>query len=607
MLPGNSNGVVLWLIESWRILAIFTRLARVKKMMLYGKFVQLAALALLYVAQTRVASAQNVPIDAAHPAFRCDGQPVSSISIKREPPTVIGRSAPQWSRPILSFLLQHRTTRPEAIRPFLLLKDGSTCTDFRRAESERLLRAQPYLADATVRAVPAGGDSVALEIETIDEIPIVVGLRVRNSKPSSIKFGNANLLGRGLYAAVEWEDGFAFRDGLGVTFVNYHMFGGPNQLAMQAERHPLGEEYGVALTSPFQTEFQRVAWHAGYANRDRFVAFLRSNNPTISLMLRRELSDIGGVFRLGRGGGRVFAGGIIAHERIEPADRGVVVTDTALLSDPDQTLAGRYHSSRMTRIAAVLGMRALSFRTVRGFDALIGPQDVGRGFQAAVSAGPVFGTNDGEYVGTDVYAAAGGQASFLAFRLRSEGRLDQTADRWVDVVHAGHLAFYSKASPKRTVIVSSAFTGAWRSRVPFQLTIGDREGGVRGYDGSRVAGARRAVLAVEHRWVVREVGRYAGFGVAGFADAGRMWRGSVPFGTHGTRASAGISLLGAVPTQSNRLLRVDFAVPIAPDKDAPSWDLRFTASRPLRTFWREPGDITQARAGVPATGIFAWP
>ena len=81
----------------------------------------------------------------------CKGQIVSRIEVHTRPPFEIGGSKMQ-QRLARRLTAMHATTNPEIIRRFLALKPGERCTELRRSESERILRAQPYLADATVLA-----------------------------------------------------------------------------------------------------------------------------------------------------------------------------------------------------------------------------------------------------------------------------------------------------------------------------------------------------------------------------------------------------------------------------------------------------------------------
>jgi hypothetical protein len=86
-----------------------------------------------------------------------------------------------------------------------------------------------------------------------------------------------------------------------------------------------------------------------------------------------------------------------------------------------------------------------------------------------------------------------------------------------------------------------------------------------------------------------------------------MWKGSVPYGTTATRASAGVSLLAAVPRASRGLGRVDVAVPLVPDEGAGAYVVRVGWEVTGRDFWREPAAITRARVAGPTSGIFIWP
>ncbi len=560
----------------------------------------------LFVSFLALVGTPLVAQELTPPRDNCDGRAVSGIGIQREPPALIGESAPRWARPILRAVLQHRTTKPSAIRPFLFLEKGRPCTEFLRAESERHLRAQPYLASATVRTEPDSAGGARVEVETVDEIPLVIGARLDDGDLAGLKYGSANFRGEGMYGSLEWRRGFAYREGVAARYVNYHLFGNPDRLAVRLDRAPLSSDYSVALERPFLTSHQRLAWHVGYRDADRYTSFVRYNAPPLGLAVGRTRFDLGGVIRVSRLGDGFFAGPFITYERMEPATSAVVITDTGFVADPDTVLDARFRHLRSTRVAGVLGVRLLSFKEVRGFDALIGTQDVAIGVQVALAAGLSSG-DAGSFLGGDVYAGAGSKSSFFALRWQWEGQEREGRGGRVDALASGRLAWYWKPALKRTLITSAEYAGAWRERVPYQLPLG-RQNGVRGYRDSRVAGARRAVVRAEHRWVLGSVTRLLGVGVAGFTDIGKMWAGDVPFGvTSGLRASAGAGILAAVPHQSRRLLRLDIAVPLMRDRHAAPYDLRFTASAPVRTFWREPGSIAETRSVTPPAGIFAWP
>ena len=551
--------------------------------------------------------------DSTRALARCDGRTVTSIDIVPDPPAVMSDSSPAWRQTLLTVALQHVTTKPSVLKPFLLLKAGEPCTEIKRAESERLLRAQPFIADAEVRALPEGPDSVRITVRTTDEIPVVVGGEMRGSSVSSVTFGNSNVLGHGVYLTGNWKAGYAYRDGVGARFVHYHMFGRPYMFALRAQRDPHSSVFETSLGHEFLTNLQRTAWHAGYSDVSNFVSFRRpSSSDELSLNLDRQLWDIGGVWRIGLAAKRAFLGTLLTHERVMPAHDGVIISDSGFVADTSSVFRSRYTGYESLRLSAVLGARLLSYMRAYGFDALTAGQDVAKGVQIGLTLGrgiPSFGANDDRnFVSGDVYAGVGTPTSFLGIRVQGEGREDRTTKRWDAIVVGGRLAWYLKPSVRQTAIAAAEFTGAWRSVLPFQLALGDQEGGVRAYDGARLAGGQRAVARLEDRIVLGHLTQYVGVGMAAFVDAGKVWAGDVPFGvTTPIKTSVGFGLLAAIPPHSQRLLRVDIAVPVNPVRGANKWQLILSIGNTSRMFWREPNDIARVRTGVSPSNIFSWP
>lgn len=262
------------------------------------------------------------------------------------------------------------------------------------------------------------------------------------------------------------------------------------------------------------------------------------------------------------------------------------------------------------RANAVVGVRALGFIPVRGFDALVGVQDVATGVQLGAVLGRgiprLAGSDDDVFLSTDFYAGFGSATSFIALRVEGEAREPRRTGPWDSLIGSGRLAWYLKPSAAHLLIFDGEMSGGARARVPFQLLLGDAEGGVRGYGLSHVAGAIRGVARIEERWFIgRPMGRLA-LGMASFADGGRVWAGDAPFGVDSkVRVGAGVGLLAAIPVQSKRLWRLDLSVPVSADQYARR-QLRFTVIQAVG-FWREPRDIARARAGAAPSTIFTWP
>jgi len=541
---------------------------------------------------------------------RCNGETISMVIVTRQEPVIVERST-WWSRPVLRFLLSGAPTRVSAVEPFLLVRQGAACTETLLAESERVLRAQPYLADARAVVTPDSGGTVVVSFSTVDDIRTIVGLGVKDNKPTRLKLGSGNVAGYGMLATLQWQQGFAFRDGWAARFADYHVLGKPYLFDGQLERSPLGQVIAGSLSAPLYSQIQRFAWSATYADVDGYQTFIRGEDiDPLSLEVSRRSWALNAVYRFAGNSTRasygLFAGAQVGADRIAPAEEGVVITEQGFVADPDTTLGPRYSTQDRPLIAAILGARALSFFKATSFDALEGAQDVGRGMQFGSLIGRGFGSdNNGWFVGSQIYAGAGTPRSFVG--LQSNVETSRSDGEWADLITEGRLAWYYRPTRRRTQIASVEFAGGWNTSIPMQLQLGTNRVGIRGYEGSKTAGGRRAVARLEERLIFPGFKKYMGFGGAAFVDAGKMWAGDVPFGnTVNPRVGAGVGLIFAVPRSSRVNLRVDVAGPLVPDPGA-HWGVNFTITSGRLRFWRPASDLTRARLAAQAPVVFGWP
>ena len=561
------------------------------------------------------------PVDSA--AAACDGRRVGAIDIRAEPPPLIERTAPRWMRPALRLTLRSPRTDGSAVAPFVLLAPGAMCSASLLRESERLLRARRYLADARITTLPDSDDTVRLVVETSDDIALIVGGAVRDGEPSRVLLGSANVAGRGLLAAGEWERGGAYRTGFGAHLAHDHVLGGREVAQLDAVRAPLRAYYVASLARPYLTDAQVAAWYAGYARTQEYLPYQRTGARPLSLNVERDVVGASALARLGGVRRPLLAGVSLAREHVDPARTAVVVTDTGFAADPAAARVTPFAEWRSTRAAAIAGVRWLGYRAMEGIDAIAGRQDVATGVQLLTTLGYAFGrqrapgtspdvtspdATSREPFGTaDLYAGVASARGVTALTLLVEGQ-HADAGVWRDVVAAGRVGWYRKASARRTHVASVEYEGAWRARRPYRLTIGGWLDGARGYTGSNVAGGRLAVVRLEERLAVGGVGSLLGLGVAGFGDVAKMWAGDVPFGvTTRPRASVGAGLLVALPRRSQGFYRVDLATRLTRDPDAKPWTLRISRTLPYAAFWRDPADLSGARAPRPSAALVAAP
>lgn len=558
--------------------------------------------ALFGAAAARLSAQDAVP----QPSVRCDGLMVSSIDIRPGRPPYQG-TAKRWRTAARALGLHHATTQPEVIAAFLALHVGRPCTERRRTESERILRTQPFIADASVATMPDGRGGATVVVETVDEIPVLASAQFRGIVPRALSLGNSNIGGQGLRVEARAERGYAYRNGFGVRVMQYALLGHPYIASLDVQRYTLGHYLGGALEHPFYTDLQRIGWHAGYQSIDNYPRLRRPARDALALGVRQERWDASSLIRV-FGTSTVGLLGLGASGvRLTPASEGIVVSDTGIVADTGVTLRNRYLPFHSGRIGVIGAVRRVTFRTVRGFDGLKSQQDVANGVMSGLFVAKgltAFGDND-LFLSGATYGGWATEHSLLASLVQVEGRRGQGENRWDSVIGSGRTAFYL-GRPGLVFVAEDQYSGGSQSRLPLQLALGERRGGILGYRGTSLAGAQRNVIHTEVRWSSEARVRNADVGIAPFAEVGSIWKGDAPYGVTATRSTIGFSLLAAYPARSKRLYRADLGFPLTRGNGA-GIEVRFSSEDRTQAFWREPNDVSRARTGSVPSSLFAWP
>src|SRR5437762_5566246 len=164
----------------------------------------------------------------------CDGRIVHEIRVSALRPPFKGEAA-YWRHIARSIGLHHTTTDTAVVRRFLALETGGVCTDFRMRESARLLRDEPFLADARIRGVPDDSGGVRIEVETIDEISAIVAASFGHGHLSHLEIGNENMFGDAWLLALHGSDRVLEGRSAGFRMSDFQFLGRPYQLDVQAD------------------------------------------------------------------------------------------------------------------------------------------------------------------------------------------------------------------------------------------------------------------------------------------------------------------------------------------------------------------------------------
>ncbi len=551
--------------------------------------------------------AQVVSASADTALTRCIGQRITKISIESMGPEFRGRSAS--SQFVMGLVRKlHVKSRARVIREFVQMREGEICTEIKRRETERVLRAQWFIQDARVLVYP-DRDGVQLIVTTVDEVALIAGASTAGATLRAAKIGNSNFMGRGLLFEVGWRDNGGLRDGRTLRARTAVTFGRPIQTNLTWSRFGLGERSDLELRYPFITDLQRYGFRAIIGRDNDYVRFLRSTDDLPFQSVMRTFGSVGGVARIGRPGALLLAGASLSYDG-ENIGEAVIVTDSGAVpfGSPLPVLPAKTQNA--TRMNLLFGGRAMRFLPVTGFDALTGVQDLRIGVQFGGQFGRPLkwqGLSTSDYfLSGDLYGGIGHERAFLGTEWIFSGRKAQRAG-WDGRLVSGRTALYLKPAKRSTTIGSVEFTGGNDVRVPFQVPLGQARTGVRGYQNSFEAGGSRIVLRAEQRQVLGRPWGFADLGAVGFFESGRIWAGRVPFGvTTPYRSSVGTGILFSVPPRSRQMYRAEVAYGLNPDLRSRRWEFRIASGNFTRTFWQDPDEARRARERSLITNLFSF-
>jgi hypothetical protein len=472
----------------------------------------------------------------------------------------------------------HVRTRRSVVRRELLVRVGDCLDAGRLEDSERLLRALPFIADAQVFTVAQPDGSHHVVVETRDDW----SLRVSPQWDADERFGlvglevrEGNLLGTGndLAGFVRRHQGARV---YGASLATRQLLGAGVHAELGAATTPVGIAVVQRIAHPFRGESGRWAARQQVEHRERNFEYYvpGEDGGTVRRYFEEQRSgfDLAGVVRLGRRGRLTLVGVGLAGERtVYPRSVLTGGPPAAATTDPPDAPPGLDTVSAV-RVVVMAGQRNVAFVRRGPLDAVRAQEDVRLGVEIEGSLGrslTALGRDDDLHGALEVSLA--GELGRLLWGLRAsgEGRRDLGAPagghEWTDLFAQVDAWGYWKpgSGSRHTLAAAVGGVAGWRSGVPFQLTLGHRAG-VRGLPRHAFAGERRVVATLEHRlYLGWPAPRLFDLGSAVFVDAGGIWGGPAGFShTTPTETSAGAGLRFAFPPGTRRTYRVDVATPL---------------------------------------------
>jgi hypothetical protein len=534
----------------------------------------LAVLAVLLVLP-RPALAQEpspeAPASGAIAAAAYDGELVGEIRIINQ--SIFDPDKPGEDR--LLFRLAdrlHRTTRPEVIERQLLLKRGDRFRHEALAESERILRANPYLYDATVRAVPAGDGVVDIEVTTRDVWTLQGGIafnRAGERNTGSIHLEDTNVLGSGKeITLLHIED--VDRDSNVARFRDPSLRGTHGRLELSWAENTDGGRKRFELERPFYSLDAR--WAAGLRTMlDERVDPLYELARVVNRF--RHQSDFAELYTgfspglADRSTSRWTFGWTYDRQRFG-AEGGL---DSTTVIPPSRKL-----SYPWIAFASIQD----GFVTEHGLDRLERTQDLNLGRQFHFRLGwstPLFEGDVTRLIAETSWTAGWRPGPRQLLLAAFDGSTRSRRGQSENLRAGGSVRYYARNFRDNVFYLGAEGEFGHRLDPEDQILLGG-DNGLRGYPLRLQSGDRRFLVTVEQRFFSdREFFHVAHLGAAVFFDAGRAWFDTIPdryfFPTERpVLKDVGLGLrVGSSRSSQGAMMHLDLAYPLDGDRKKVQW------------------------------------
>jgi outer membrane protein assembly factor BamA len=464
----------------------------------------------------------------------------------------------------------HISTHVATVNQQLLFREGSIFKRRVLDETERLLREQRYLSNASIETLRYNEDNtVDLLVRVQDVWTMSPGIsfgRKGGENSTRFEFEDTNFLGLGKTVSLgrsQDVDRSAWRLG----YIDPHVLGSWWRLSAAHSTLSDGSDDEFSFGRPFYSLDSR--WSAEVTATD-----IDATSPRYSLgkQVDRFESQVksvafnGGISRgLVDGWTTRYLFGVRYDERSFAAEPG----DPSAFIPADRTYAYPYVGMQWIQDAYI---------TTRNFNQIGRTEDLHLGRSLTMTAGlasSALGSSSSALMLTTVGEAGLelGHEQYLIGNFGLSSRIEGEGMRNAQL-DAG-AKYYKRESEHRVFFAGLDATLSSHLDEDTQLLLGG-DNGLRGYPLRYQAGTSRVVLTLEQRFYTDwQPLKLANVGAAIFADTGRMW-GRDPFAAapEGWLSDVGVGLrLGSARSGLGNILHIDLALPLNRTNDIDSMQL----------------------------------
>jgi hypothetical protein len=480
--------------------------------------------------------------------------------------------------------LLHVNTNQAFIRRELLFAEGDCFDPFLVQESYRLLDSYGFMMVESITNADDGFGNKRIDVVTRDEwsTKVDVGAAYDDDGLYLERFQatEENFLGNGVFAEfTHYSRRETKNQSIGLRTPRFF---GRSDAGIAVGRTRSGNFIDQYWRYPFLGEANRVAFRQGLRSGTDFFAFGTGGSEAFTQVLvpvRREIAELSAAYRFGRPGASLILGGSLTRDVVTfPQPIEVTFGDfdereeLPAGAEPPELLRQLAPSSA-TRATLHLGTRRIRYREYVGLDALREPYLAGLGIFAGVSVGRSLGILDARrapavedwFTRGHVSVTEPLGASLVHIAGTVEAR--HVEAEWRDVMAEAEIVAYGRADwlPWQTLFFRMSTAGGWHTTIPYQLSLGGREG-VRSLVEDRFPGGRMLRFVAEDRIVFPWPTDTADLGLTIFGDLGRVWAASTPYGVDsGWQSAVGFGLRIGLPNGTRNVWRTDIAFPVGGD------------------------------------------
>ena len=458
----------------------------------------------------------------------------------------------------------HISTRESVIRRQLLFRSGERVSRQRIEETERLLRANSYLYDVSVRPVALRQGVVDIEVRTRDTWTLQPGAsysRGGGSNTSGLSLEEKNFLGTGVSVGVGTSSSVD-RSGQEFEIQHNQVFGNWTTFSYRIADYSDGSAESIAFARPFYALDARWALGGSAATFDRIDSIYSEG-------------DIAAQYRHQQTASEVFAGwsrGLV-DGWVRRYSAGIAYREDLYLAEPGRLPPAQLPADEKL-VYPFLRYELIEDNYVK----VVNRDKIGRAeyFALGWSASAQLGrSSTGLGATRELWLYSGAVNKGLRFEhggelLASLSFSGQYADGRGERQYLGASARYFLQHGPRNVFYVSASADALRNPyVSDQLLLGG-DNGLRGFPLRYQSGDQRALLTLEERvytdWYPFRLFRLGG---AVFYDIGRAWGGNYENSVDaGWLQDVGFGLRLAIDrSSSGNVVHLDVAFPINAEGD----------------------------------------